>query len=616
MAVDVRRLRPTRGTLAALIAAIWAMSFGAAREFVWADLRCGLVSTSGLHWVTRALIRVGIVLMLVMVGVLLFNDVLRDAFPLIAATGATAGRGELVPSVLLPVTLFMVAVAWAFLLTGALHSHWAIRLAVVLAYLGTTVGWLSGGLFDAGPEIIAAWVALLAVPVVYAVRWRGQIRPAIEFPIFLAAVGLVYVVTQRALLDSYLASGVPLFIASVETTILMLGFLVTPLLILIGLDIAEFAYRAGGWAVSLLRERSGAWALAAAFLALIGWRVFTLAPEVAGHLADGNALFYAGTLGQVLVVWLTWYAVQRLLASRAAPSPDEVVEGAVRNAAKLAVGYVGLQVILTIGVFILLGFYAVLGVGSSDLVSRGVGILGAGLSGNDAWRLGFAITLLVIGLVLARRGHRIMALYLALVGATDLYNWLTDPGRILDVITWEARTQVTVWWTLLAVGVAGYLAARRRLDSRALEGLLLIAVIITVAGGADAIGDPFSPFVAFTGAGIIAFGIVWDTMTIGSWANEDSPGLPRANRMLLYLGYVLFSVTVINWALTTHDLSSIHFFTDGASSLGFATFGVPVLYAIYTLTFARILRPPSGGEGVTAAEPTPPEPELPAFQPA
>ena len=610
MAVNVRRLRPTRATFVVLVGALWAMSFGAAREFVWADLRSGLVSTSGLHWMTRALVRVGIVLMLVMVFVLLFNDVLRDAFPLIAGTGATAGRGSLVPSVLLPVTMFMVAVAWTFLLTGALHSHWSIRIAVVLAYLGTTVGWLSRGLFDGGWQLPVAWAALLVVPVFYAIRWRRPLRPALEFPILLVAVGVVYVITQRLLLDSYLASGVPLFIASIESTILMLGFLVTPLLILIGLDIAEFAYRAGGWGVSLLRERFGGVALGLAFLALIGWRMWTFGSELLLRVRDGQALHYLGSLGIPIVVGLVWYVVHRLQRQRADATPEDVMDGAVRNAAKLAVGYVGWQVILTIGIFGLLAAYAVGGVGSADVISRGVSLIGSALGGNDTWRLVFSLTVLGIGLFLARRGSGVMALYLSLVGAVDLYHWFTDPGKALDVITWEQRSQVSFWWTLLTILIALFLAARRRLDGQALEGLFIVAVIITVAGGAEAVGDPFSPFFAFAGAGIIAFGIVWDVMTVGSWANEDSGALPRPNRMLLYLGYVLFSVTVINWALTTHDLSNIDFYTDGATSLGFATFGAPVLYAIYALTFARIINPPPATDEVTEGT----EPVLP-FRP-
>jgi hypothetical protein len=50
----------------------------------------------------------------------------------------------------------------------------------------------------------------------------------------------------------------------------------------------------------------------------------------------------------------------------------------------------------------------------------------------------------------------------------------------------------------------------------------------------------------FTGVGMIALGLVWDVLTIGFWANNDSPGLPRVSRISLYLGYILFSIAVLN----------------------------------------------------------------------
>ena len=49
------------------------------------------------------------------------------------------------------------------------------------------------------------------------------------------------------------------------------------------------------------------------------------------------------------------------------------------------------------------------------------------------------------------------------------------------------------------------------------------------------IEDPFSPVLGFTEVGIITIGLIWDALTIGFWANYDSPGLPRVSRILLYL---------------------------------------------------------------------------------
>jgi hypothetical protein len=72
---------------------------------------------------------------------------------------------------------------------------------------------------------------------------------------------------------------------------------------------------------------------------------------------------------------------------------------------------------------------------------------------------------------------------------------------------------------------------------------------------------------------------VWDVFTGASWVNVDSPRLPRIGRVFLYIGYMLLTITVINWALAAHDQGSIGILTGGAVNTGFGGFGRPLLYA-------------------------------------
>src|SRR5690242_12403834 len=103
--VNLNRLRPTRLTLVALLGLLWAVTFGAVRDFVWADIRAGLIDLRGLTRSTRALVWFGFILLALMVAALLFNDVWRATSPLIAEVNGVPGRGALLPSALLPVTL-------------------------------------------------------------------------------------------------------------------------------------------------------------------------------------------------------------------------------------------------------------------------------------------------------------------------------------------------------------------------------------------------------------------------------------------------------------------------------------------------------------------------------
>jgi hypothetical protein len=63
--------------------------------------------------------------------------------------------------------------------------------------------------------------------------------------------------------------------------------------------------------------------------------------------------------------------------------------------------------------------------------------------------------------------------------------------------------------------------------------------------------------------------------------------MPRVSRILLYLGYVLFSIAVLNWSVASHDIAQVDFFTGQAALGGFGLFGKPLIYAIFAVTLAE-----------------------------
>lgn len=60
--------------------------------------------------------------------------------------------------------------------------------------------------------------------------------------------------------------------------------------------------------------------------------------------------------------------------------------------------------------------------------------------------------------------------------------------------------------------------------------------------------------------------------------------MPRTNRIFLYLGYVLLSVAVVNWAEASHDLAAVGQLTGDLGLVGLDRFGRPMLYAIFAVT--------------------------------
>jgi hypothetical protein len=135
-------------------------------------------------------------------------------------------------------------------------------------------------------------------------------------------------------------------------------------------------------------------------------------------------------------------------------------------------------------------------------------------------------------------------------------------------------------WTLLVSGTALYWLARRRLTTDRAARLLLALLIVILLRQTNFIESPFSPLFGFAGIGFLVFAICWDVLTGGSWVNDDSPGLPRAGRLFLYVGYTLLTVTLVTLALGTHDLASLSTLTGGAADAGFGNFGRPLRHAV------------------------------------
>jgi hypothetical protein len=115
------------------------------------------------------------------------------------------------------------------------------------------------------------------------------------------------------------------------------------------------------------------------------------------------------------------------------------------------------------------------------------------------------------------------------------------------------------------------------------QRLLLPLLIVTLMGQTNLIAAPLDPLFSLAGVGYLAVGLGWDLLTAGSWANESSPALPRLSRIFLYLGYIILTAMLVNWAADTHDSSLLAGFTGQAALMGLTLLGYPYLYAILYL---------------------------------
>lgn len=599
------RLRPTRRTIFVIIGFLWAISFGALRDFVWADLREGLIDLRGMSRPARVLTWTGFGLLALVLAGLLFNDFWRATSPLLPLTTVVPGRGQMLPIALLPATLFLLSISWAFLLAGALHSHPLVRLGVVLVFLPAAGLWLSDSLASLSltgitPAIVAGGLAIVLVPIFFLLRLRRPARPAAEFLVLLVLAALVFVPTQIDDIEQWQQLGSPMMVAKIEGTLTFLSALVMPLLFLVGLDIAGFARQASFWTVQIVTARFPRWleliTLAGLLFALVRRSIIEIATRIADNGVGSTLISYAGALGAIGAVGLAWLLVTRGRTERA-PTADKATEGAEETGLPLILAVLGPQLVSSAGLWVSLGLLPLMAlVGAlSDVMGR------LGTQATEPW--GYVVDVLAVtaAVVLARRGRQGAALYLAAFGFLDLWITLTNPGHVLEALYWDSSALVE-FWLVVGVGVFALAAVlRRQLTNERIAAVLFAGMLIWLMRQTDFISSPFSPLFGAAGLGFLVFGLAWDALTAGAWANTETRGLPRTSRILLYVGYVLLSVTAVNWAVTAHNLSAANQLTGDLAFVGLVRFGRPMLYAVL---FAALAKPAALFQSMSPAEET------------
>lgn len=592
----------------------WSVAFEAIRDFVWADLREGILDLRGLGSATRALVWLGFGLMLLVIVAILQADAWRQAFPLVPLTQGLAGRGRLVPEALIPVTYFLLSLAWAFVLAGALRSRRAIRLGILALWILDVVGSLFRGSQSGPLGYATSLLTLLGVIAVFVVFPRTRPRRVFELLALLVLVGANNAVTQASGVASWQASGMPLVVMRLSFEMVGLTLAITPLLLLVGMDVASFTFKSAGWVAGIAEARLPSWTPGTLLAVLLGWRLWEVGGETAEKLEQGpldlQLLAYIGGLAVPVLVGLAWLAV-RALAPRSAALPDR--ETLERDSKGLALPLVLASTFPLIAALLLSAValvLAVLSVFVRELVPLQDTLLWLlGQVGADdtvfVWHIVVGLAALGVAVWLARRGRVTGALFLGVLGLLDIKSRLTSDGRPLDVLNAAGPGhRVEIWWVLLFTGLAVVWLLQRRLTPERAGVLAFLTLITLLLKQTDFISNRFSPFFDSSGLGFIAFGIAWDALTIGSWANVSTRGLPRVSRIFLYLGYVLMTVTVINWAAASHDLGAIGHLTGDLGLVGLEAFGKPLLYAIFAVTLAGAWH----GLGVTALAQPPDDP--------
>ena len=549
------------------------------RRVVWDDLRDDLPRLRDLPPALRVIGLIGIAAIVAATAELLLVDRLRVTSTLLAGHADLGGRAQLVPVDLVPLTLGGFVVAWTFLLAGATRAHLLPAVLVTALFAAVTLVWVSGSAPTATPaqRAVPVLATLLAMAVAIAARWVAGQFQLVAFAALLAAVTVAYGGTA-------VMTGSRLDLVAVETPVVTLGLLlsltrglVLPFLVVVGFGTALFAYRIATWVGDTVSGARGSWvqpvALAALATACLVLAVRTLA-------AGAAAVSWVGALIYV-VLPLGLGAVGLRLRDGGDVSEATLVRTAERSIPAVAAGFFAPVAVVTVALLGASAVGAVIHLGGGGLglppaVDAAVNRASAAVAANlGLYRVLFVVGAAAAGAALIRRRAG-LGLYLVVLGVA--HGWVTVTSG--TDLAWVGSGQVAAWLTVGVVAKLGVDVAARRLDAQRVRGHAVALGIVIAFGQVGIFDSPFHPVFALTGVTLVVAAVGLDTLTSGSWANVDTPLLPRASRLPLYIGYAVLTLTLVSWAAGTHDLGQFELFTGEAAAGGLRLFGDPLLLTL------------------------------------
>jgi hypothetical protein len=598
-------ISPTRRGLISILLTLWQIVYVGMHTFTWGSLRDGAVDLRPLSRPLRLLTLWGLILILGFLFSLLFNDLLRINGPLEPLTvESTATRGLLVPSLAVPLTLIALTLGWGYILTGALHVRPAVRWPMLLIYLLFGLMPLSSNWLPFHP-IAGRWLgllipALLVVGFILLPRWPLPLP--VEFSLMLGLHGLVMLLSVIFSMQSQFLSDGELRVSSLVTGLMDDGFiLIAPFLFIAGLGWVDFGLEASSWVAKSVQSRlrtseilpdqvepeeslqdsvSGIFAPSLIVIVLLGlflaYRLYEPGRDLFTGQIDGRqwgALAGAVIMAAGLIPIAIWRRRSSTVGAETGTVPRRLI------VALILLAMLGQMVLLVLLQFAsLLVLINPLGPGVLASYNRFLASIGLWSDLEPQYRpLLLAAVGLLIAWLAARRGHMTLASYGLLLAWLRILAWLMDSGRPLYALRFSHAEVETIIMLALA-GLALFWLARRQLSGGLATRLLGLAVLMALLNQTDFLDNPFSPFFSFAGIFFLAFGILWNVLTAGGqFANTDSPGFPRASRLLLYFGYVLFSISITHWYMVSHNIEQ-QILQSTLNVSGFVTFGLPLAY--------------------------------------
>ncbi len=526
---------------------------------------------------------------------------LRDAHLPSVIGDVTDNEESLIPTATFVVAVVFLTIAWSFLLAGALHAHWLLRIPALALFVWAfyverdTVTDRPAGTVAA----VVLMAAIVAVTVASILRDRRagappQSQQRLLVTRLLPLLPLIGGLFLTAWIGSQSADQLENFTTAVSQQLYNLEYVLIPVLILAGADFADWGHLLGERAGEVLHRARADWPL------LLGTAVVgaaMLADAVRVLHGDAPRAIGLGAILLVAFLLLVWLARPR--AAGHAHLPFAVLAGVVVLDATL--GFLVEQHIS----------------GSEDYVSDHVYASSALM-----WA---AFAVLGILLLLSRRGRLplwlvLSTVFVVLVAVCNVLFGLSSVASVFPGLHLSADSNpldldgvraIAGIATLGAVAVVVLTRRGRGSATRVLAAVLAADVGIQVLAWVDQlfnrsaeVADKVTRGFSVWAAVVLLAALLLEILGSGeAITNRHDRGFPRQSRVLLYLGYVVLVAASVLYFASLHDpangtLRESQFDSETWVHQGLLFLGVPL---VLTLLLGGLLRTRHRAEAAAAA---------------
>jgi hypothetical protein len=545
----------------------------------------GRLRIGGVPGIERQLAVGAIVALGGMLLVLLVGDAFRHAT--LARLNDLDDRWTFAPLTLLPVAVVALGVGWLVFLWGAMRGSLWVALAggVVHLLVNGTIGRVSSGgigestIVRLGPGINrGGYIATFCVVVVFALvnlrpSWGRRAR-YVALPLLAGSLAAMYGTVLLLALNAF-THGFP----SLATLVLgdnvdSISTMLQPMILLAAVVLVDFSYNFATAYTSPGLELRGA-TVKAALAVLIAVKLWF---ELLSHLGEW------GTYARVSVSGVVWVVVSAIalgaigLGWRAMLRRRRLGE-AGEERIKERIIYIGIAAEV-VASFIVNALNTAASTVFTQTSSHGAlrfidSIERFTFRNSLTVRAIPWVILLLLGLWLVFRGRtagrRELGLGLLLLGAWN------SPFYVLAAFGVRFQYSNPLLDIVVTVGIAAVLLVRWRHIDR-FEAVAL-AVLTVFSWLAFTRGDFISAivsgplaFLGLTSAAVVVFGIAYTLFADSAITSASTRQFPRESRLLLFLGFLLLSTTVLAWIEITHPVSNLQF---TVSANGFGDIGIP-----------------------------------------